>query len=63
MMQETNVEIFAIAKSVNEVETLFTVLELGVDGVIFETNNEEEIAKIKNIIEKYIFQYFFCKDS
>ncbi len=38
-----------------EVETLFTVLELGVDGIIFETENEEEINKIKNIIQDTVF--------
>ena len=51
-MQKTNIEIFAIARSVNEIETLFTVLELGVDGVIFETNDEEKIAKIKKYYRK-----------
>ncbi|MGN6350873.1 MAG: 3-dehydroquinate synthase II, partial [Candidatus Nitrosocosmicus sp.] len=42
-LQKTNTEIFAIAKSVDEVKTLFSVLELGVDGVIIETNSEDEI--------------------
>ena len=31
-LQNTGTEIFAVAKSIEEVETLFTVLELGVDG-------------------------------
>jgi len=61
MMQETNVEIFATARSVNEIETLFTVLELGVDGVIFETNDEEKIVKIKNIIENTNFNISSAK--
>lgn len=61
MMQETNVEIFATARSVHEIETLFTVLELGVDGVIFETNDEEKIAKIKNIIENTNFNISSAK--
>ncbi len=55
ILQKTNTEIFAIAKSVQEVETLFTVLELGVDGVIIETDNEEDIQKIKNIIREIVF--------
>jgi len=54
-LQKTNTEIFAIAKSVQEVETLFTVLELGVDGVIIETDDEEDIQKIKNIIREIVF--------
>lgn len=55
MLQRTNTEIFALAKSVEEVETLFTVLELGVDGIIFETEDEDEIIKIKNIIRNIFF--------
>ena len=38
-----------------EVETLFTVLELGVDGIIIETDNEEDILKIKSIIREIVF--------
>jgi 3-dehydroquinate synthase II len=55
ILQKTNTEIFAIAKSVEEIETLFTVLELGVDGVIIETDDEEDILKIKDIIRKTVF--------
>lgn len=50
-LQKTNTEIFAIAKSVDEVKTLFSVLELGVDGVLFETDSEDEITKIKEIVQ------------
>lgn len=49
-LQKTNTEIFAIAKSVDEVKTLFSVLELGVDGVVIETDSEDEITKIKEIV-------------
>ncbi len=51
----TNTEIFALAKSIEEVETLFTVLELGVDGVIFESDDEDEVSKIQHIIRKFAF--------
>ena len=61
MLQKTNTEIFAIAKSVEEVEILFTVLELGVDGIIFETEDEEEIIKIKNIIQNIFFNITSAK--
>jgi 3-dehydroquinate synthase II len=61
IMQETNIEIFAIARSVTEIETLFTVLELGVDGVVFETNDEEKIAKIKDIIQNTNFNISTAK--
>ncbi|MDN5844760.1 MAG: 3-dehydroquinate synthase II [Candidatus Nitrosocosmicus sp.] len=55
-LQNTGTEIFAVAKSIDEVETLFTVLELGVDGVIMSTNSEEEIVRARNIIKKSSFQ-------
>ena len=44
-LQNTGTEIFAVAKSIEEVETLFSVLELGVDGVLMSTNSEEEIVR------------------
>lgn len=51
-LQKYNTEIFAIAKNVKEVETLFTVLELGVNGVIVTTNNEDEIIKACDLIKE-----------
>ena len=55
-LQNTGAEIFTVAKSIEEVETLFTVLELGVDGVLMSTNSEEEIVRARNIIKKSSFQ-------
>ena len=55
-LQNTGTEIFAVAKSIEEVETLFTVLELGVDGVLMSTSSEEEIVRARNIIKKASFQ-------
>ena len=55
-LQNTGTEIFAVAKSIEEVETLFTVLELGVDGVLMSTNSEEEIVRARNIVKKSSFQ-------
>jgi 3-dehydroquinate synthase II len=54
-LQGTATEIFALAKSIEEIETLFTVLELGVDGIIFETDDEDEISKIQHTIRKFAF--------
>ncbi|MDP8906231.1 MAG: 3-dehydroquinate synthase II [Thermoproteota archaeon] len=54
-LQGTDTEIFALAKSIEEIETLFTVLELGVDGIIFESNDEDEVSKIQHIIRKFAF--------
>ncbi len=61
ILQKTDTEIFAFAKSFEEVETLFSVLELGVDGIIFETEDEEEIIKIKNIIQNIFFNIASAK--
>jgi 3-dehydroquinate synthase II len=61
MLQKTDTEIFALAKSVKEVETLFSVLELGVDGIIIETEDEEEIQKIKNILQDIFFDIATAK--
>ena len=55
-LQNTGTEIFAVAKSIEEVETLFSVLELGVDGVLMSTNSEEEVVRARNIIKKSSFQ-------
>ncbi|MDQ2685775.1 MAG: 3-dehydroquinate synthase II, partial [Thermoproteota archaeon] len=54
--QSTDIEIFAVAKSIDEVETLFTVLELGVDGVVISAENAEEIKQINGIINKKTFE-------
>jgi len=61
ILQKTNTEIFSIARSIEEVETLFTVLELGIDGVIFETETAEEIIKIKEIIQDIVFDITTAK--
>jgi 3-dehydroquinate synthase II len=54
-LQGTDTEIYALAKSIEETETLFTVLELGVDGIIFESDDEDEVSKIQHIIRKFAF--------
>ena len=55
-LQSTSIEIFAVAKSIDEVETLFTILELGVDGVVISSNSPDEIKKVSNIIRKSAFE-------
>lgn len=61
ILQKTNTEIFAFAKSVEEVKTLFSVLELGVDGIILETENEEKLKKIKELIQNISFDISTAK--
>jgi 3-dehydroquinate synthase II len=54
-LQSTDIEIFAVAKSIDEVETLFTILELGVDGVVISVQNADEIERVSDIINKFTF--------
>ena len=51
-LHNTNTKILATAKNSDEVKTMFSVLELGVDGVILSTDNHEEIKRSQNYLEK-----------
>jgi 3-dehydroquinate synthase II len=42
-LQKTGTRIYANAKNSGEVKTMFSVLELGVDGVILDTNDLKEV--------------------
>ncbi|VFJ12448.1 3-dehydroquinate synthase II [Candidatus Nitrosocosmicus franklandus] len=55
-LQSTDIEIFAVAKSIDEVETLFTILELGVDGVVISVQDADEIDRVSKIINKSRFE-------
>jgi 3-dehydroquinate synthase II len=46
-LHKSKTKVFATAKNSQEVATLFTVLELGVDGVILSTDSEEEVEKAR----------------
>jgi 3-dehydroquinate synthase II len=46
-LHKSKTKVFATAKSSQEVATLFTVLELGVDGVILSTDSEEEVDRAR----------------
>ena len=46
-LHKSKTKVFATAKNSQEVATLFTVLELGVDGVILSTDSEEEVERAK----------------
>ena len=50
-LYKSKTQVFAIAKSLSEVATMFAVLELGVDGVILSSNNEDEIEKAKQHLQ------------
>lgn len=44
-LQKTKTKVYTIANSVDEVRTMFNVLQLGVDGVILNTSNTSAIKK------------------
>ena len=46
-LHKSKTKVFATAKSLQEVVTMFAVLELGVDGVILSTDNEDEVDKAR----------------
>jgi 3-dehydroquinate synthase II len=46
-LHHSETKVFATAKTSQEVATLFTVLELGVDGVILSTDSEEEVERVR----------------
>lgn len=50
-LQKSHTKIYANAKNSEEVRTLFSVLELGVDGVILSTNDLNEVEKSKSTLE------------
>ena len=47
--------VYATAKNVNEMRTLFGVLELGVDGVILATNSVDEVNESRKYLETKTF--------
>lgn len=44
-LHKSKTKVYAMAASAKEVATMFSVLELGVDGVILSTDSEEEVEK------------------
>jgi 3-dehydroquinate synthase II len=49
-LQRTNTSIYAPASNSNEIRTLFSVLELGVDGVILTTKDPNDVETIMKLI-------------
>ena len=50
-IHKSETKIYTTAKNSEEVRTMFGVLELGVDGVILDTNSEQEVSDSKNYME------------
>ena len=50
-LQRTNTSIFVPASSTKEIKTLFSILELGVDGVILTTQNPRDIEDAVKLMD------------
>lgn len=55
-LHKSKTKIFTTASSSREVSTMFSVLELGVDGVILSTGSEDEVDKAKQQLLSTHFQ-------
>ncbi len=60
-LQKTGTKIFANAKNSDEVRTMFSVLELGVDGVILTTDDLKEVEISKSNLENVFFSLGHAK--
>jgi 3-dehydroquinate synthase II len=60
-LQRTNTRIYAPASSSKELRTLFSVLELGVDGVILTTRDPNDIEGAKKLMDPCIFSISVLK--
>jgi 3-dehydroquinate synthase II len=54
-LHKSNTKVYTTIKNAEEIRTMFSVLELGVDGVIFSTDNEKEVKKLRNFLETFSF--------
>ncbi|HEU4824262.1 MAG TPA: 3-dehydroquinate synthase II [Nitrososphaeraceae archaeon] len=50
-LHKSGIKIYTTASSIDEVRTMFAVLELGVDGVIFTTGDEKQISELGSLLE------------
>ena len=60
-LQKSGTKIYAIANNASEVRTMFSILELGVDGVILHTNDIVEIENSKRQLENHFFRLGYAK--
>jgi 3-dehydroquinate synthase II len=51
-LHRSGTKIYTTANSVDEVRTMFSVLEVGTDGVIFTTDNEKQVSDLGAFFEK-----------
>jgi 3-dehydroquinate synthase II len=54
-LHKSNTKVYTTIKNAEETRTMFSVLELGVDGVIFSTDDEKEVDELRNYLEAFVF--------
>ena len=54
-LHKSNTKVYTSIKNAEEIRTMFSVLELGVDGVIFSTDNEKEVNELRNYLDAFVF--------
>ena len=51
----SNTKVYTTIKNAEEIRTMFSVLELGVDGVIFSTDDEKQVDELRKYFETFTF--------
>ncbi|MDP8941473.1 MAG: 3-dehydroquinate synthase II [Thermoproteota archaeon] len=54
-LHKSSTKVYTSVKNAEEIRTMFSVLELGVDGVIFSTDNEKEVNELRNYLDAFVF--------
>ena len=54
-LHKSNTKVYTTAKNAEEIRTMFSVLELGVDGVIFSTDNEKAVNEVRDYLYASVF--------
>lgn len=54
-LHKSNTKVYTTAKNAEEIRTMFSVLELGVDGVIFSTDNEKAVNEVRDYLDAFVF--------
>jgi 3-dehydroquinate synthase II len=60
-LHKSKTKVYTTAKNANEVRTMFTVLEFGVDGVILSTNSDKEIEESRQYLDTMMFPIELAK--
>jgi len=61
MLQKTGTKIYTTTKTSSEIRTMFSVLELGVDGVILETDDLKQVENSSDLLDNPTFNLKYAK--